>query len=53
MSAVWQYPPSNNLMFGWKATNKPEPCHLKKVLLLLVAAKILGFRIHFSDDDEE
>jgi hypothetical protein len=41
------------LIFGWKATNKPEPRHLKKVILLLVAAKILGFRIHFVDEDEE
>jgi hypothetical protein len=53
ISVVRQYPTSNNLMFGWKATNKPEPRHLKKLVLMLVAAKILGFRIHFADDDEE
>jgi hypothetical protein len=53
ISAIRQYPRSNNLMFGWLATNKPEPRHLKKVVLMLVAAKILGFRIHFSDDDKE
>ncbi len=40
-------------MFGWLAANKPEPRHLKKVVLMLVAAKILGFRIHFLDDDKE
>jgi glycine cleavage system regulatory protein len=43
ISTLCQYPASNNLMFGWKATNKPEPCHLKKVVLMLVAANILGF----------
>jgi hypothetical protein len=51
--AIRQHPLSNNLMFGWSASNKPEPRHLKKVALMLVAAKILGFRIHFSDDDQE
>jgi hypothetical protein len=40
-------------MFGWLAANKPEPRHLKKVVLMLVAAKILGFCIHFLDDDKE
>jgi hypothetical protein len=40
-------------MFGWLVTNEPELCHLKKAVLMLVAAKILGFRIHFSDDVKE
>jgi hypothetical protein len=53
ISAIQQYPASNNLQFGWKGNNKPEPCHLKKVVLMLVAAKILGFHIHFVDDDED
>jgi hypothetical protein len=53
ISAIREYPLSNNLMFGWLAANKPEPRHLKKVVLMLVAAKILGFRIHFLDDDKE
>jgi hypothetical protein len=53
MSAIRQHPLSNNLMFGWLASNKPEPRHLKKVVLMLVAAKLLGFRVHFSDDDKE
>ena len=53
ITAIRQHPLSNNLMFGWSASNKPEPRHLKKVALMLVAAKILGFRIHFSDDDQE
>jgi hypothetical protein len=53
ISAIWQHPLSNNLMFGWLASNKPEPRHLKKVVLMLVAAKILGFRIHYLDDDKE
>jgi hypothetical protein len=52
ISAIRQHPASNHLMFRWKATNKPEPRHIKKVLLLLVAAKILGFRIHFADNDK-
>jgi hypothetical protein len=51
--AIRQHPLSNNLMFGWSASNKPKPRHLKKVALMLVAAKILGFRIHFSDDAQE
>jgi hypothetical protein len=51
--ALRQYPSSNNLMFGWKANNKPEPRHLKKVVLLLLSAKILGFRIQFAEDDED
>jgi hypothetical protein len=53
ISAVRQYLGSNSLMFGWKATNKPEPRNVKKVVLLLVAARILGFRIHFAEHDEE
>jgi hypothetical protein len=53
ISAIQQYPASNHLMFGWKANNKPEPRHLKKLVLLLLAANIMGFRIHFADKDEE
>jgi hypothetical protein len=53
ITALRQYPASNFLVFGWKATNKPEPRHLKKLVLMLLAAKILGFRIHFSSEDEE
>jgi hypothetical protein len=48
ISAIRQHPPSNNLMFGWLAANKSEPCHLKKVVLLLVATKIQGLCIHFQ-----
>jgi hypothetical protein len=40
-------------MFGWKANNKPDPRHLKKVVLLLLASEILGFRIQFAEDDED
>jgi hypothetical protein len=53
VSALHQYPVANNLMFGWKVTNKPEPCHLKKVVLMLAAAKILGFCIHCANENEE
>ena len=53
ITSVRQYPASNNLMFSWKATNKPEPRNVKKVVLMLVAAKILGFCIQFKDDEEE
>jgi hypothetical protein len=34
ISTLCQYPGANNFMFGWKATTKPEPHHLKKVVIM-------------------
>ena len=53
ISAVRQYPASNNLKFSWKDMNKPELHNVKSIVLLLVAAKNLDFHIHFAGADNE
>ncbi len=43
IDAVLKYPRSNLLLFGSKSGKKPEPVLVKKMTMMLLAAKILKY----------
>jgi hypothetical protein len=47
------YPSAQLLIFGSKAKGCPEPRNVKKVILMLIAARIVTHRIVYAETDEE
>jgi hypothetical protein len=45
VDAIKNYPGSNRLLFGINSNKKPEPVLIKKMILMLLAAKILRYVI--------
>jgi hypothetical protein len=43
VDAIKHYPGSNRLLFGINSNRKPEPIMIKKMILMLLAAKILRY----------
>jgi hypothetical protein len=43
VEAIKNYPGSNRLLFGINSNKKPEPVLIKKMIMMLLAAKILRY----------
>jgi hypothetical protein len=50
VDAIKKYPGSNRLIFGTNTEKRPEPILVKKLILMLMAAKIIR---HFSERKEK
>jgi hypothetical protein len=53
VTALRNYPNASRLIFGSKSKFRPPPINIQKVILLLLAAEIITYRIHFDPLDED
>eukprot|EP00978_Attheya_sp_CCMP212_P045944 scaffold366972_cov63-Attheya_sp.AAC.1 len=53
VKAIQTYPHARRFLFASKGRSKPELRICKKLVILLLAAKIITYRIYFDDSDLE
>ena len=53
VDALKAYPESNRLLFGMNSKKKPEPVLLKKMILMLLAARILTYNVDTKESSDK
>ncbi len=53
VESIQTYPNAQREIFGSRARGKPEPRNIKKLIVMLIAAKILTYRITWEETDAE
>ena len=53
VDALKVYPGSNRLLFGTNSEKKPEPVLLKKMIMMLLAARILTYNVETKESTEK